>query len=331
MTFYIPKGMDERVAKPTDREIAKYGRREFLYALGALGASAVAAGCGGGDGNGNGFYSPTCPTQTYTVAGSIRGTYDNKMVAPVTVRFGDKSQDSNSGNYSLIVNGGVYNPTVNGGVVQRVRNNVNIEGNTRLDLDALDKGVNVNHYREIGMGIGSPGALMNQNGRSYRLPDGVQPRVIVVRDAGVNADRYAAIDQARSVFGEITNGILNSVNIEYVDSATSNLPDGAIVVDFRSGTIFLAAPTKRNGFYLVNSIVHASDSNSLDFNVYRNTMKHEFCHAIGFDHATNDQSIMNSGTVLANNRMPSQDDIDAGVLKYKRLGGHELDETQDKD
>ena len=325
---YVPKRLfDGEIAKPSGREIAKYGRREFLY---ALGAAAVAAGCGS-DGNGNGgCVGPTCPTATYTVAGSVRGTYGNNMLAPVTVRFGDQSQNSDNGNYSLSVNGGVYNPTVSGGRVQRVRNNVNIEGNPRLDLDVLDRDINVNHYREIGMGIGSPGALMNQGGRSYRLRDGVQPRVIVVRDAGVNADRYAAIDQARSVFGEITGDILNQGTMESVDSAESNLPEGAIVVNFRPGALFGTAPSIRDGFYLKKCTINASNSNTMDQNIYRKAMKHEFCHAIGFDHATNNQSIM-SVSLAGHNGMPSRDDIDAGVLKYRRLGGHELDEMQDRD
>ena len=64
---------------------------------------------------------------------------------------------------------------------------------------------------------------------------------------------------------------------------------------------------------------------------YTRSAAHELSHAIGFDHTNDRSSLMGASSFFGDNDKATPDDALCGYLKYKRLGGHELDDTKDSD
>ena len=112
--MYVPQGLfDDRVAKPSEREIARYAgidRRMALKYLGILSAALATSGCPGCD---NG--SPTQPTPPgpgpgikMTVTGRVYDTDTSAALSQYRITIGGTSQDVSNGIYSLEVTPGTY-------------------------------------------------------------------------------------------------------------------------------------------------------------------------------------------------------------------------------
>ena len=212
------------------------------------------------------------------------------------------------------------------------------------ESDAIAAGdiFDVESYREMCMGINPPGQSATINrGASQRVRSGTTVRIIVVRNAEVPSPEayFAVIDEARSIFPVITGGAVNSSALEIVDTAPVPVPQGSIVVLFAKATSS-GAPRGAGGYISAGGVVLSSGARVTE-PVIRPRMvrvaKHEFCHAIGFDHTRNAKSLMyavdNGAPPIELQGVvdPSPEDIRNGSLKYSRSPGHQLSTVEDRD
>lgn len=336
---------ERRIARPSEREMAEYGtpRRQFLKYAGMAALGAYATACGHKTCE-DGLTSPTCkppdppppppPTSTYTVSGTGKKTFGREPYGSEPMRsyrasIGISTMDVTDGSYRLIVSPGTYNLMIDNGEAQirRVITNVRIDRDTTLDFDALDRIIDIEQYRQMCMGINSPhpfgGGPVNP-GRSIRLRQGVNPRVIVVRHPQIEQIYLGAFDTARSIFNTITRGRIAGSSIEYVDAEpTSDVPEGGIVVVFDTGS-FRARPLGFNSRYIIsNSKVTAPIGTVGNLEGVVRSIQHEYTHAIGGDH------INNSGLMNPSGGFLTETETDDMFLKYMRDGGHEITEDRE--
>lgn len=298
--------------------------------LASLSAGPLAASIGCGSSS-----SPASPSvaRSFTISGQLLKTFLGGPLIPAAVSIGASSQQSSDGNYSITgLAAGSYDLTITGGQFRRIRH-LNLNGDISLDIDAIPNGhsFNVTHYRELCMGLNSPqpnGGNPINPGQSVRSNSGIVPHIYVVKDSRVTQQTYYdAFDTARSIFSQMSGGLITNSFIEYVNTDPGSAAiEGSIVVTFGQPFRTFAS---RNGFYLSRNTMSAPIGTVGDVGSLIRTIEHEYCHAIGFDHSNDATSLMNPLTIPAS--APSADDIAAATLKYKRNGGHVLDGTNDSD
>jgi len=337
--LYDEKG--NRMARPSDAEVARYSnnaynqaagqsRREFLRYAGAVAAGAAfglpLVNCG---------KTPTEPSKIYTIQGNVIGTFGRQPMNIGQASAGAIAGTINGSSFEIKdVPPGYHNISVDGGGVQtrRVRNNISVGGDMTLNFDAIESGypLNIENYRTMAMGLNTPTPPANP-GKSKRFRPGINPRLIIVRHSGISDAYYNAAIGAGSFFPTITGGILASAPYEFVDTEpTSNIPEGSIIVVFYNGGF--VTNNNSDGFYITNSKVYAPVGEVGDGSGVAVTFIHEIAgHSLGLDHSNDQNSIMRATSLAGHSGVPTQNDMDAGFLKYRRLGGHELSAAEDKD
>jgi hypothetical protein len=276
------------------------------------------------------------------------------LVFPFRVTIGSSRFESSDGTYRIAdIPGGTYDVAFEGPglAVKRVRTGVRLNGDLRLDLDAIAAGdaVDVESYREMCMGVNPPNSTGTINGgASRRARSGTTFRIIVVRNADMPLPEahVAAIDEARSFFPVITGGAVNTAALEIIDTEPVPVPQGSIVVRFvnrvtNPGPAGTGAGDRSSGGYISSGRVTLATFARIAEAVFRRRLvrlaRHEFCHAIGFDHTRNAKSIVyaidNAGTPIELQDVadPSPEDIRNGSLKYSRSPGHRLSTLEDRD
>ena len=295
----------------------EYARREFLIDAGKVAAGLIGAlyvpGCGG---------SPTSPPGPTPVArarvtGRVKGTFSNRDVSSYDIKFnGERASVTPDGSYLIELPGGDYTieVTSNGLMLPRKRDNVQIPGDTTLDMDGIerDAGFNERHYRETVMTNGSPGE------KSYRFGNGVPIRVLLVSDGAPNYAPGVISDAVNQINGA-SRGKLSMVFSQIQSNPTTREKGSIIVVyrdDIRTSSSFLG---QTEGFEIDDSNVLMEVTQGQ----YVDRAVHELLHGVGMiGHPNQDtDSILYQGR--RNMRMDTNDELSL-VLLMSRNPGHSL-------
>ena len=279
------------------------------------------------------------PVQTgVTVRGSASPTFLGNFIDNYLAEFGLGAPAQSEGSmYSANTKSGSQTATFTGLSIKipRIIAGVPVTDEMTLNFDAIPANYpfDINNYRTMALGINvSTGPGINQKGRSARLPEGMQPHIYVVKNSRVSQSYYDTIRGSLKYCGQLTRGRLGSPLMEFVDSEPSSLPIGSGLILFEDRGSMVTSTDTQGGDIIIKSVTRLPINVTVNNDFLPIALGHEICgHGIALDHSDDPRSIMYRSGPSDWTTPVTQNDADAGFLKYSRSTGHTLDVNEDKD